>query len=85
MGLTIMKEYGLWVEEFIVNGMMIKEIAVKYGTNRENVTKAISKYYGSGKYKLISTRKPASKQKLIKQYSNITNLKELYEREYRSS
>lgn len=80
-----MKEYGLWVEDFIVNGMMIKDIAKKYGTHREKVANTISKYYGSGKHKLMSTRKAIRKQKLIKEYTNITNLKELYEQEYRCS
>lgn len=78
-----MKDYGIYVEEFVANGMMIREIATKYNVSRHLVERSISKYYGSGKYKTISAIKPCSKQQLINKYTNLTNLKEIYEQEYR--
>jgi hypothetical protein len=78
------KEYAIYVEEFVANGMQIVEIAKKYNTNTWCVSISISKYYGSPKHKLVSQLKPAKHSYLINKYKNLTNLKELYERESNS-
>jgi len=75
------KEYAIYVEEFVANGMQIVEIAKKYNTNTWCVSISISKYYGSPKHKLVSQLKPGKHSYLINKYKNLTNLKELYERE----
>jgi predicted DNA-binding protein YlxM (UPF0122 family) len=78
------KDYAIYIEEFIVNGLQIIEIAKKYNVSHKVVSTSLSKYFGSGKWKLMSNLKTSHNQ-LIKKYTNLTNLKELYEKEYTRS
>lgn len=72
------KDYAIYVEEYIANGLQIVEIAKKYNVSHKVVSTSISKYFGSGKYKLMSNHKLSHNQ-LINKYTNLINLKELYE------
>ncbi len=78
------KDYAIYVEEFIANGMQIVEIAKKYNISHKVVATSLSKYFGSGKWKLMSNHKTSHNQ-LVNKYTNLTNLKEIYEKEYTRS
>ena len=75
---------GKIIEEFICNDMQIPALAKKYGFHEHYVRNLVSKYFGTGKFKVMSSYKGTRRNRAIKEYSNLTNLKEAYEQEYGS-
>lgn len=75
---------GKIIEEFICNDMQIPALAKKYNFKESYIRNLVSKYFGTGKFKVTSSHKGTRRKSAIIKYSNITNLKEAYEQEYGS-
>lgn len=72
------------IEDFICNDIQIPSLAKKYNIKESYVRNLVSKYFGTGKFKVMSSYKGTRRNSSIIKYSNITNLKEVYEQQYGS-
>lgn len=76
---------GKIIEDYLHNNIQIRELSKKYNTHEANVLHIISKYFGTGKYKIRSAYKGRSWKACKRLYTNITNLEEIYEQERKRS
>lgn len=72
------------IEDYICNDVQIPALAKKYKIRESYVRNLVSKYFGTGKFKVTSSHKGTRRSRAIREYSNLTNLKEVYEQEYGS-
>jgi hypothetical protein len=72
---------GNLIEEYICNDKQIPYLSKKYGFHEHYVRNLVSKYFGTGKFKVTSSHKGTRRKSSIIKYSNLTNLKEVYEQE----
>jgi len=72
---------GQILEEWLHNDIQIPALAKKYNLSRFAVNIVISKYFGTGKFKVKSCYKGRSWKAIKRTYTNITNLDEVYEQE----
>ena len=75
---------GYIIEDYICNGIQIVTLAKKYNMKESYVRNLVSKYFGTGKLKATSSHKGTRRKSSIIKYSNITNLKGVYEQEFGS-